>query len=349
MADTTRLYAGTQEGLHVLRPTGNGWEIEGSFFTDKVLESISGSRKHPERVYAGVAYDGLYRTDDAGKSWTKIFDGDVRSTSVDPTNEDVVYTGTEGVYLFRSEDRGNTWEENKPLRELPQEIRSKWWTPYPPALGHIITIYIHPTDGNTIYLCLEHGGILRSFDRGQSWEDVSAGIDYLDIHVIGTLPHNRNRWFVSSARGFFTSDEPGKGWVRAEHGFTRDYFHDFIFLPPERAGGPTTMLIATADHSPGSWNRPEYARAALFRSDDEAKSWHRVVEGLEEEMEPMVWALTNHPTDGNAAFAGIGRVSRGPAEGPSGPGCIMLSRDRGESWQKIADIPGDRVLWAATE
>jgi hypothetical protein len=97
MADTTRLYAGTQEGLHVLRPTGTGWEVEGSFFTDQVLESIAGSRKNPERVYAGVAYDGLYRTDDAGKHWTKIFDGDVRSTSVDPTNEDVVYTGTEGV------------------------------------------------------------------------------------------------------------------------------------------------------------------------------------------------------------------------------------------------------------
>jgi photosystem II stability/assembly factor-like uncharacterized protein len=333
----------------VVKENGNGWEVVNHVFQDKVLESVSGLRKDPKRVYAGVAYDGLYRTEDGGLSWTKIFDGDVRSTTVDPTNEDVIYTGTEGVYLFRSEDRGNTFTEITSIRALPDEIRKKWWTPYPPALGHIITIYVHPEDGNMIYLCLKHGGILRSFNRGETWEDVSQGIDYLDIHVIQTRPHRQDKWFVSSARGFFTTEDPGKGWVRAENGFTRDYFHDFIFLPPEKQGGDPTMLIATADHSPGSWQRPEYARSAVFRSDDAARSWHRVVEGLEEEMEPMVWALINHPSDGNAAFAGIGRVSRGPAQGPTGPGSLMISRDRGESWQKIADIPGDRVLWAATE
>jgi photosystem II stability/assembly factor-like uncharacterized protein len=349
MAESTRLYAGTQEGMVVVKANGNSWEVVNHVFKDKVLESVSGCRRDPKRVYAGVAYDGLYRTDDGGLNWTKVFDGDVRSTSVDPTNEDVVYTGTEGVYLYCSEDRGNTWTENTALRALPNEVRSKWWTPYPPALGHVITIYIHPDDGNMIHLCIEHGGILRSFDQGETWEEVDEGIDYLDIHVISPLPHRFDKWFVSSARGFFTTDDPGKGWVRAENGFTRDYFHDFIFLPPEREGANPTMLMATADHSPGSWHRPEYARAALFRSDDVAKSWHRVIEGLAEEMEPMVWALTNHPTDPNAAFAGIGRVSRGPAQGPTGPGCIMVTRDRGDSWQKVIDVPGDRVLWAATE
>ncbi len=63
----------------------------------------------------------------------------------------------------------------------------------------------------------------------------------------------------------------------------------------------------------------------------------------------MVWALTPHPTDPSAAFAGLGHISRGLAQGPSGPGSLMVSRDRGESWEKIIDLPGDRVLWAAPE
>src|SRR6266566_4677317 len=62
---------------------------------------------------------------------------------------------------------------------------------------------------------------------------------------------------------------------------------------------------------PGSWRRPEYARSAIFRSDNLGRSWQRVTKGLEDEMEPMAWALANHPTDPNSAFAGIGRVSRG--------------------------------------
>src|SRR5437867_258449 len=148
MAESTRLYAGTQEGMVVVRANGNSAEVVNHEFKGKVVESVAGSRSEPNRVYAGVAYDGLYRTDDGGLHWTKLFDGDVRSAYVDPSDEDVVFTGTEGVHLFRSDDRGETWTENTALRALPEEVRKKWWTPYPPNLGHIITMFIHPDDPN---------------------------------------------------------------------------------------------------------------------------------------------------------------------------------------------------------
>jgi hypothetical protein len=34
---------------------------------------------------------------------------------------------------------------------------------------------------------------------------------------------------VATARGFFKSNDPGKGWRRAENGFTRDYFMTLFF------------------------------------------------------------------------------------------------------------------------
>ena len=40
-----------------------------------------------------------------------------------------------------------------------------------------------------------------------------------------------------------------------------------------------TMLVSTGDKSPGSWNRPEGARGAIFRSTDCGDSWHRVGAG----------------------------------------------------------------------
>ncbi len=350
MADSVRLYAGTQQGLLVWRSRNGGWAEVSRSFGAAVIDSISGCRQNPQRVFVGAAHDGLYRTEDGGKQWVKVLEGDMRSVTVDPTEDDVVYAGIEPVGLYRSEDRGRHWEELTSLRELPEEIRKNWWYPRPPHQGHVRNIFVHPDDPNTIYLCLEHGGIVRSFNRGTSWEDVSRGIDYLDIHVISSLPHLFSPYYVATARGFFTSEEPAHGWRRAEHGFTRDYFHDFPFLPPSRDRERPTMLIATADKSPGYWDRPGHARAAIFRSLDGAKSWHWVGDGLPESLESMVWALAHHPHDPNAVFAGLGDVARGRASGSGGAGQIFVTHDRGESWQKLnIHLPADRVLWAAED
>jgi len=349
MSEDLRLYAGTHEGLYVLRPTAAGWVEESRALENGIIDSMWGCQEHPERVYVGVAHDGVYRTDDAGAHWVKALDGDVRAVAVDPKHEEVVYAGMEPTHLFRSEDTGKTWHEVMGLMAMPQDVQDNWWSPVS-GVGHVRNIFIHEDDSNLMLLSLEHGGIVRTFDRGETWEDVSKGIDYLDIHLVGALPHSFNKYYVSSARGFFTATDPAEGWVRAENGFTRDYFHDFLFLPPAVGGGTPTMLMATADHSPGYWDRPDgirSARAAIFRSDDCAESWHRVVEGLPETIHAMISTLANHPSDPNTAYAGMGEVSRGHAHGEAGRGWISMTQDRGESWQDIGvDLPADRVLWA---
>jgi photosystem II stability/assembly factor-like uncharacterized protein len=335
--------------MFVYRAGAGGWELVSSSLAGTIIDSIAGCQRRPERVFAGVTHDGLYRTDDAGLNWTKVLDGDIRSVAVDAT-DNVVYAGTEPVNLHRSEDGGDEWEEVTTLFDLPEPVRQGWWSPVS-GIGHVRHIFVHPDDPNIIYLGMEHGGVQRSFDRGATWEDVTAGIDYIDMHMVASAPHRFDRYYASSARGFFTAADPAEGWVRAENGFTRDYYHDFAFLPG-RAGQADTMLVATADHSPGSWDRPERARAAMFRSDDYAQSWRRigVGAGLPEELTAMISTILPHPTDPDAAFIGLGELSRGHAHGPGGPGRILLTHDRGESWEDLGiEIPGDRVLWAARE
>lgn len=360
MADDIRLYAGTQHGLLVWQERNGSWEQVAHEFQDAVFDTIAGCKQRPERVYAAVAWDGVYRTDDGGRHWKRVIEGEVRAITIDPSDDRVVYVGTEPVHLYRSEDGGDHWEELTSLLDQPEEVRKKWWTPYPPATGHIRYVFVHGDDPDMLGLCLEHGGVLRSFDRGRTWEDVSGGIDYQDMHMLKSLPHSKSRFYVTSARGFFTSEDPADGWVRAEEGLSRDYSHDFIFLPPARAGEDPTMLIATADGSPGFWRREERgARSAIFRSIDCAESWHRVVEGLPDDMDHMVWALASHPTDPNAVFAGVGATNRGQTVDTSNPasaaltdapGEILRSRDRGESWESLPlQLPADRVLWAAAD
>ncbi len=350
MTSPVRIFAGTQKGLFVWRSRNGSWENISVAFETGIIDSIDGIKSQANVVYLGVTQDGLYRTDDAGESWRRVFEGNVRAVTVDPTNAEVVYVGVEPIHVFRSEDNGKSWEELTGVQELPPEVKKNWRFPRPPTREHVRHIFVQPDDPEKLLVCLEHGGIIRSFDRGRTWEDVSSGIDYLDIHHISSAPKFKDLYFVASARGFFKSSDPGKGWQRAENGFTRDYFHDFVFLP----GNPGAMLVATADKSPGYWDRPERAQGALFRSRDLAESWERVGVGkwLPADMKQMVWALTQHPEDPSIVYAGLGAVSRGRSADANqfGEGDILVSTDQGDSWERLPfELPADRVLYVASD
>jgi photosystem II stability/assembly factor-like uncharacterized protein len=350
MASPVRIYAGTQEGLFVWQATRSGWERINLCFESGTIDAIDGSRTSPNIVYLGVTQDGLYRTDDGGKNWRRQFTGNVRAVSVDPNDERVVYVGVEPIDLYRSDDGGESWEKLVGVQALPVEVKKNWSYPRPPHREHVRHIFVQPDDPNIIHVCLEHGGIIRSFDRGENWQDVSRGIDYLDIHHISSVPGRKDLFFVATARGFFKSGDPGQGWQRAERGFTRDYFHDFVFL----AGNPGAMLVATADKSPGYWDRPERAQGAIFRSRDLADSWERVGVGkwLPQDMKQMVWSLAQHPEDPSIVYAGLGAVSRGRSTDASqrGEGEILISEDQGDTWERLPlDLPADRVLWIAAD
>jgi photosystem II stability/assembly factor-like uncharacterized protein len=113
----------------------------------------------PDRIYAlieALPGGGLYRSDDAGQSWTLInSQGSLiqrpfyyTTLGADPTNPDVVYAGAES--FFKSSDGGTTFAT---LR-----------TPH----GDNHDIWISPRDGNTM-IQSNDGGANVSFDGGHTW------------------------------------------------------------------------------------------------------------------------------------------------------------------------------------
>lgn len=126
MSEGVRLYGGTQHGLIVWRSKNGGWQETNRAFEDGIIDSMAGCRRTPERLFVGVTHNGLDRTDDAGKTWIKVVDGDVRSVTVDPADDGVTYCGIEPVGLFRSEEGGEHLQELTSLKELPEEARKHW-------------------------------------------------------------------------------------------------------------------------------------------------------------------------------------------------------------------------------
>lgn len=357
MSETLKYYIASTNGLKVMRDRGGAVTEEGEFFQGLTLEFMAGCRETPEVVFAAVAFDGGYRTEDGGRSWQKVLDGDVRTFTVDPHDDRVIYAGAGPIRLYRSEDKGLTWEPLDGLLAVPDAVQRQWTVPasyrgvIPP---HVCQVFVHPDDAGLIFLTLEHGGIVFSRDRGESWHDASAGIDYLDMHVIANVPGDRERYLVSSARGFFKSDDGGGEWRRSEDGmpwaYTEEYSysHDWVFCP----GDPPRMVLCGAKGSPGVWRRENTTPLGhILLSDDYGESWRRAA-SLPDDMPWLPWVLLHHPSEPDTLFAGMGDGARGFGFDPDkrGEGRLYRSDDRGESWESVlGDLPTVQTAWVAAD
>jgi hypothetical protein len=154
---------------------------------------------------------------------------------------------------------------------------------------------------------------------------------------------------MSSDVRLYAGTEDGLFVWRFQNGVTRDYFHDFLVLPPASEGEPFSILAATADATPPQWSRPRGARAALFRSEDLGGSWRQVGQGLPASIETPIWAFAAHPSDPDTVFMGVGAYrQRWEREAGPGPGQILVSADRGDSWHELPlEVSAVRALWAA--
>ena len=104
----------------------------------------------------------------AARAGRKCSTGDIRSVTVDPSDDKVVYTGIEPVGLFRSEDGGDSWQEITALKSCRNPCAKTGGIRRRRTMAMCATFIFTRTIRNTIYFCLEHGGIVRSFDRGAS-------------------------------------------------------------------------------------------------------------------------------------------------------------------------------------
>ncbi len=135
---------------------------------------------HPDRRstwYVAVGSGGVWKTENAGTTWTPIFDGErsysIGTVTLDPSNPQVVWVGTgenvsgrhvgwgDGVY--RSRDAGGSWEK------MGLD-----------GSDHIGRILVDPRDGDTVLVAAEgplwngggERGVYRTEDGGATWTRV---------------------------------------------------------------------------------------------------------------------------------------------------------------------------------
>src|ERR1700730_8381791 len=164
----------------------------------------------PSKVYCATARAGLFRSRDSGRNWEPVGRGidHMMVTAVDVGHAEqadgfgFVYAGTAPRAVVRSDDGGDSWVDLAGLRALPSA--DPWSFPPRPRTHHVRWIEVDVSVADRVFVAIEAGALVRTFDGGRIWRDRVRGGPY-DTHTAMTHPFAPGRIYSAAGDGYYES------------------------------------------------------------------------------------------------------------------------------------------------
>jgi len=264
------IYLATNNGL-IAAGRGDGWRVARRGLEGQRVTSVVAR----EGVVLAGTTDGIFRSDDDGRTWREASQGlglrHVRWLAYHPDISDSEFAGTEPAGIFRSTDGANSWSEAPEVARLRD--RYHWFLPYSPAAGCVRGFAFH---GSRAYAAVEVGGVLRSDDGGASWQ-LARGSDgspnlqgppepfiYPDLHSIHVHPSSPDLVFAPTGGGFYRSSDGGDTWRLLYDCYCRAAWVD--------PADPDHIILGPADNVD--------ARGRIEETRDGGETWRLASDGL---------------------------------------------------------------------
>lgn len=256
-------FGATGGGLWKTTDGGKQWApVTDGQMTSASVGAVAVSETNPNEVLIGTGEseirgnimpgDGIYRSMDAGKTWTHSGFRDVDAISkirIDPTNPDIVYAAVFGKYavpsaergVFKSADGGVTWRK----------------VLYRDAKTGAVDVEIDRANPRIVYAALWEAyrkeytassggpgsGLFKSSDGGETWTEIThhpglpTGID--GKIGIAVSPANANRVYAlveNDSGGLYRSDDAGATWklINDSHDIRqRAFYYTHVYADPQ--------------------------------------------------------------------------------------------------------------------
>lgn len=240
--------------------------------------------QNPAHYFVASASGGVWKTANAGTTWTPLFDKEgafsIGCVTLDPKNPSVVWVGTGehnsqrsvgyGDGIYRSEDGGKSWE-NLGLK----------------SSEHIAKILVDPRDSKAVYAACQgplwnaggDRGLFKTTDGGKTWKAVltiskDTGVtdvvmDPRDPDVLYAASYQRRRHVYTVVNGgpeaaIYKSTDAGATWKKLKTGLPEvDMGRIGLALSP--ANPDILYAIIEASDKKGG----------VFRSADRGASWEK--------------------------------------------------------------------------
>jgi photosystem II stability/assembly factor-like uncharacterized protein len=257
------------------------WRNIGPFRGGRVT-AVAGVATQPFVYYMGATGGGVWKTEDAGVTWTNISDGffrtgSVGAVSVAESNPNIVYVGmgegclrgniSTGDGVYKSTDAGRTWT-HVGLADSSQIGRMRI-DPSNPDVVYVAAIG-HPYGPNA------ERGLFRTKDGGRSWQKVLFVDDKTGAADIAMDPSNpqvlyATTWQVLRTPWNITSIGPGGGLYKSIDG--GDTWTKLTSGLPATNLGKIGVTVSPANPQ-RVWATVEADdKGGVYRSDDGGKTW----------------------------------------------------------------------------
>jgi photosystem II stability/assembly factor-like uncharacterized protein len=178
--------------------------------------------------YVAVGSGGVWKTENAGVTWTPVFDQQasysIGCVTIDPNNPHTVWVGTGenvggrhvgyGDGIYRSLDGGKSWT-NMGLKESE----------------HISKIIVHPDNSQVVYAAAQgplwkqggERGLYRTLDGGKTWNKVLGGNEWTGVTDVVMDPENPDWLYAATWQrhrnvASYIGGGPGSGIHRSTDG-----------------------------------------------------------------------------------------------------------------------------------